>query len=121
MNRPSSLILLLAASLLVAPSACKHAAKPAPGQPTATPPVPPVPEDTLVGAINFLGSNSQFVIIQIEPGQEAKEGEVLIVRFAGTDVGKVKILPQRKAHSVAADVIEGSVEKNYEVVRRPAR
>ena len=121
MNRPTSLLILLAASLLVFPSACKHTAKPGSDQPAATTPTPPVPEDIVVGIINFLGSNSQFVIIQIEPGQEAKDGEELIVRFAGADVGKVKVLPQRKAHSVAADVIEGSVEKNYEVVRRSIR
>jgi len=102
---------------------CRHGPKSGQGPSGAAavvPPEPPAaPVDALVGVIERLGAEAKFVVILLEPGQQAKQEEELIVRFAGVDVGKVKVSPERKGRFITADVVSGTVEKGYEIVRRP--
>ena len=91
----------------------------APAAAVAPAPAPPDPVvETLVGRITLLGAGNSFVIFLLEPGQSASIGEELEVRFAGARVATIKITPpDKKNRFFAADVIEGTVEKGYEVVR----
>lgn len=122
-RHPASGVVLAAALLLVPLAGCRHGPKPGPGTVGAAavvPAEPPAaPVDALVGVIDRLGAEAKFVVILLEPGQQAKEGDELIVRFADVDVGKVKVSPERKGRFITADVVSGTVEKGYEVVRRP--
>ena len=121
-RHPASGVALAAALLLVPLAGCRHGPKPGPGPSGAaavTPEPPAAPADAFVGVIDRLGAEAKFVVILLEPGQQAKEGDELIVRFAGVDVGKVKVSPERKGRFITADVVSGTVEKGYEVVRRP--
>jgi hypothetical protein len=78
----------------------------------------PVEIETLVGRVTILGADNSFVIFQTEPGETVSIGEELRVRFAGSPVGKIKVTPpERKNRFFAADVLEGTMAKGYEVVR----
>ncbi|MFM7182990.1 MAG: hypothetical protein ACKO2G_16215 [Verrucomicrobiales bacterium] len=114
-------ILLAAMAMTIGPS-CKHG-KDKPEGPggtgtgtTETLPAEVVTE-TVVGRILVLGADNAFVVFQLEAGESVATGEELEVRFAGTSVGKVKVTPERKSRMVAADVLSGTMEKGYEVVR----
>lgn len=59
------------------------------------------------------------MVVQLDAGQEAQSGEDLSVRFAGVEVGRVRVSPERNNRLITADVTVGTVEKGYEVVRVP--
>ena len=106
-------------------SSCKHnkdgsTAPGGTGTTTGLPENPPaeVVVETVLGRILILGDENAFVIFQLEAGESATDGEELDVRFAGATVGKVKVTPPQKSRMVSADVLSGTVEKGYEVVRQ---
>lgn len=114
-------LLLAAMALAIAPS-CKHG-KDGPDQTGETAVITPettpaeVIVETVLGRILVIGADNAFVVFQLEAGQSVAAGEELEVRFAGASVGKIKVTPERKSRMVAADVLSGTVEKGYEVVR----
>lgn len=116
-------ILILATMALG--SSCNHTKddSSATGTPASTtgaaeaPPAEMVVE-TVLGRIIVLGADNAFVIFQLEAGESASVGEELDVRFAGATVGKIKVTPENKNRMVAADVLSGTMEKGYEVVRQ---
>ena len=78
----------------------------------------PVETETVVGRITLLGADNAFVVFQSEDGAAVGIGEELRVRFSGAPVGRIKVTPPDKKNGFhAADVIEGTMEKGYEVVR----
>ena len=117
--------IVLAAMAMAIASSCNHtkdnSTKPGgSGTTTGLPENPPVEVvvETVLGRIVVLGADNAFVVFQLEAGESATDGEELDVRFAGATVGKVKVTPERKSRMVAADVLSGTVEKGYEVVRQ---
>jgi hypothetical protein len=115
--------LILAAMALSFGPSCKHGReKPdSSGQGgTAITEAPPaeVIVETVLGRVIVVGADNAFVVFQLEAGESATVGEELDVRFAGANVGKIKVTPERKNRMVAADVLSGTAEKDYEVVRQ---
>jgi hypothetical protein len=114
--------LILAAMALSFGPSCKHGKeKPDPSGPGGTAitetPAAEVVVETVLGRILVVGADNTFVVFQLEAGESAAVGEELDVRFAGAGVGKIKVTPERKNRMIAADVVSGTVEKGYEVVR----
>lgn len=84
----------------------------------STIPVIPVEEEVLVGRVAIIGADNSFVVFQAEVGESITLGEELRVRFAGAPVGRIKVTPPEKNNRFyAADVLEGTMQKGYEVVR----
>lgn len=118
--------MLVAAALVAFPGfSCRHTKDPNGGggevstapETTETPVVEMVTE-TVVGRILVLGADNAFVVFQLEAGETVAMGEELEVRFAGSPVAKIKVTPpDKKNRMIAADVLSGTVEKGYEVVR----
>ena len=114
--------LILAAMALSFGPSCKHgketpdASGQGDGAIAETPPAEVVVE-TVLGRILVVGADNAFVVFQLEAGESAVVGEELDVRFAGAGVGKIKVTPERKNRMIAADVVSGTMEKGYEVVR----
>ena len=115
--------LFLAAMAMAIGSSCKQ------GKDTTSTPgdsgaamaeIPPaeVVVETVLGRILVLGADNAFVVFQLEAGESATVGEELEVRFAGENVGKIKVTPERKNRMIAADVLSGTMAKGYEVVRQ---
>jgi hypothetical protein len=119
-----TLLSIAAAVVAIFGFSCRHA-KDSPGGPGEVAPspeaAPPTAEEvvteTVLGRILVLGADNAFVVFQLEGGATAAAGEELEVRFAGATVGKIKVSKERRSRMVAADVVSGTVEKGYEVVR----
>ena len=80
---------------------------------------PAMPEEVLVGRVVSSGRTPAFIVLQPEPGAELSQGDELEVRFAGTCVGKVRVDAKRPEYPklLTADVLSGTAEKGYELVR----
>jgi hypothetical protein len=80
-------------------------------------PVVPVVSDTIVGRVSLVATDNTFLVFQLEAGQTVDEGEELAIRFAGATVGKVKVTSPIKKPFVSTDILQGTAEKDYEIVR----
>lgn len=94
------------------------------GVPEVVPPPPamlipavPVVTETIVGHASVIATDNAFLVFQLEPGASAEIGEELAIRFAGADVGKIKVTPPVQKRFVTADILQGTAEKGYEIVR----
>jgi hypothetical protein len=125
--KPTSLLAGACLALLL-PLACRHE-PPAPEAGGGTmvlgtaagpePVVPVMPEEVVVGRVVLVGANTAFVVMQLEAGAEVAQGDELDVRFAGTSVGKVRVDAKKPEYPklLTADVLSGTAEKGYEIVR----
>ena len=110
--RPTLLALLALVSACRTPPPIEEPAVPAPQLP-----VVPVIRETVVGRVSLVATDNAFLVFQLDPGQSVSEGEELSIRFAETTVGKVKVTPPIKKPFVSTDILQGTAEKGYEIVR----
>ncbi len=72
-----------------------------------------------VGRIVVLGAENRFVVIKLEGDLEPAVGSELSVVFAGRDVARLRVSPERQSGHITADVLRGTVERGYLVQTIP--
>lgn len=72
-----------------------------------------------VGRIVVLGAENRFVVIKLDGDYEPAVGSDLSVVFAGRDVARLRVTPERQSGHITADVIRGTVERGYLVQTIP--
>ena len=72
-----------------------------------------------VGRIVVLGAENRFVVIKLDGDYEPAVGSELSVVFAGRDVARLRVSPERQSGHITADVLRGTVERGYLVQTIP--
>jgi hypothetical protein len=96
-----SLLALLIATCLVAGCASKKKEKKPPG---------PTGQATLIGMIEMVNPEQNYVLIRCEPMPSLNAGAELIALSANGARSKLVLSPERKGHYLTADIKEGHPE-----------
>lgn len=104
MNR--ALLLLLLSCLLLL-TGCKSKPKPV-AQPTG--------QATLIGIIEMVNPEQNYVLIRCEPMPNLAPGTELIALSANGTKSKLVLTPEKKGHYVTADIKEGSPQVHHLVL-----
>ena len=104
MNR----VFLLLLSCLLLLTGCKSKPKPAAAQPTG--------QATLIGIIEMVNPEQNYVLIRCEPMPSLAAGTELIALSANGTKSKLVLTPEKKGYYVTADIKEGSPQVHHLVL-----